>query len=110
MRIVLNAASYSVERKPVGAYDAAGQYTPGGPPATIPIIANVQPYDGRTLESEPFGDRVADIRIVFTNNELRPNDRVSVDGEWYVIETVETRRAFPPVHYECIALRQTKGA
>ncbi len=118
MKPRLNLKSYSVTRSavnaPVNGRAVASTIT------TIPIKANVQPADGKTIKALPEFRQTEDIRHLFTATELYVTgrtvdgikydaDRIAIKGEVFeVFKVGEWGDGDTTGHYECLVSRQVK--
>ena len=74
--VVFPTGEYTVRRTLQGAYDDAGQYTPGEQ-TTFTIVADVQPVEGDLVLNLPAGMRADATRVVFTAAELKALDELN---------------------------------
>lgn len=91
---------------------AAGSVTDGvkarGTGAAVTITAHVQPISGADLQALPEGRRTDEVKAVFTSDELHTRDRLTIEGDVYEVDKVETWPAFGVTYYRAIASRRSK--
>lgn len=105
-------------RRYVGAVTYDGNGEPVRPSATdAPLLASVQPAEGRVLETLPEGDRSKDVRLVMSYKEIRTGsqhdgtaaDEIVIDGARFQVRIVKRYDAILP-HYEAVCVRVDEGA
>lgn len=79
-----------------------------GAPSTASIVASVQPVTGADLQALPEGRRADEVKVAFSLSELRVKDRLTIGGEPYEVDKVETWQAFGETHYRALVSRRAK--
>lgn len=92
----LSSGTYAVTRPAVAAYDDGVLQEPDDDPTLFDIVASVQPATGRDLRRLPEGQDIFEVKVLFTQTELRTAtfggagpDSVEINGESYQVQTVD---------------------
>lgn len=99
--------TYTVTRAGAGAY-ANGIFTPATP-STLPIDASVQPLNGFDLQVLDEAHHSENTKKLYTVTELfskkdnQAADKISIDGEDYVVTNVKKIDFRGEVHYKVFA-------
>ncbi len=106
-RAGIKTGDYTVTRYAAGT-TTLGVFTPGGT-STFLIAASIQPYKGREIKIGPEGQQGDDVRMVFTETELRatagtPDTILYKSQQWKVFEC-EDWAALGGVHYRAFIAR-----
>lgn len=97
-----------IRRSAPGTY-VKGRWKPGTVSAPVSIACSIQPISGKTLERLPEGQRVGDLRVMYTETEVfmaneisqTKSDLVDFKGRRYEVELVE--QWFGPIpHFKCV--------
>lgn len=108
----LSTGVYTVTRTAPGTYDANGKFVAGATSTLAGVVATVQPVSGRQLRDVPEGQRGDELRVIYTETELWPRtpsqagDRITLDGEAWVIVRAERWQGLGGVHWRAYAARQ----
>lgn len=104
---------YTATRTTDGGYDADGLAV-AGTTSTFAVAGSLQPVSGRELRDLPEGQRGDEIRVLYTLTELRTRigthqpDKLSIDGETWVVIKTEKFDAFGETHYRVYVSRTGK--
>ncbi len=106
------SGTYTITR--TGASTNVNGYAVSGAVTTIPdVVMSVQPADGRAMKLAPEGCTSEDVRIIYTTTQLltltpdNAPDRITIDGDVYVVFKVQTFGIISGGHYRAYAARQT---
>jgi hypothetical protein len=105
----LSTGTYSVTRVLQGTY-TQGRYTAGAT-TTFEISACEQPVEGRKLQPQAEGEHADEIRVLYTNTELRTRtpqvepDVITIDGEAFEVFRCEKWKGLGQTQYRVHASR-----
>lgn len=110
-----------VTRRAVGTM-TDGIWVPGTPSTLILPFCSIQPatgmarvVGGRDMRSDEFGQRVDDVRVIYTNILLRTReasaepDQVTFDGDQWVVVRDETWTMNDETIFRYLIVREVRG-
>ncbi len=108
----MRTGTYTVTRRTAAApaYDTSGVKTADAT-STFSIEASVQNISGRNLRNLPEGQHADDVRVLYTETELRPRtptvagDRLVIDSESYEVFRVR-KASIRATYYRCYVSRK----